>query len=52
MAEMPEDRVFARWYNDRGEVEDTRTFHGIWSGSGEVSFRDILVWGWESGERV
>lgn len=37
VAAMPKDKVFARWYDDKGEVESTRTFHGVWEGSGEVS---------------
>lgn len=37
VAATPRDKVFARWYNSKAEVEDIRTFDGIWSSSGEVN---------------
>ena len=33
----PKDKVFATWYNSKGDAESIRTFHGIWEASGEVN---------------
>ncbi len=53
VAKTPEDRVFARWYNDRGKVENTRTFRGIWTGSGEVSLTHVYRGrGWNRGREL
>ncbi|CAN0057304.1 unnamed protein product [Ectocarpus sp. 6 AP-2014] len=52
VAKTPEDRVFARWYNRKGQVESTRTFHGVWGASGEIAHLLRVEWGLTKGDRV
>ncbi|CAM9346479.1 unnamed protein product [Ectocarpus sp. 12 AP-2014] len=52
VAKTPEDQVFARWYNSKGQVESTRTFHGVWSASGEIAHLLRVEWGFDKGDRV
>eukprot|EP00903_Cladosiphon_okamuranus_P019463 g17897.t1 len=52
VASLPEDRVFARWYDDKGQVESTHTFHAIWEGSGEVAHVLRVERGLSKGDRV
>ncbi|CAB1103955.1 unnamed protein product [Ectocarpus sp. CCAP 1310/34] len=52
VAKTPEDRVFARWYNRVGQVESTRTFHGVWGASGEIAHLLRVEWGLTKGDRV
>ncbi|CAN0071852.1 unnamed protein product, partial [Ectocarpus sp. 12 AP-2014] len=52
MAEMPRDKVFARWYGDKGYVESARTFHGIWAASGEIAYLLRSTLGLNKGDRV
>ncbi|CAM9741072.1 unnamed protein product, partial [Ectocarpus fasciculatus] len=49
---LPEDRIFARWYNSKGQVESTRTFHGVWVASGEIAHLLRVEWGLNKGDRV
>ncbi|CAN0113346.1 unnamed protein product, partial [Ectocarpus fasciculatus] len=50
--QIPEHQVFARWYNNKGEVESTRTFHGIWAASGEIAHLLRVKRGLSKGDRV
>lgn len=36
LSSIPEDKVFSRMYDDKGQVASVRTFHGMWAASGEV----------------
>ncbi|CAN0507753.1 unnamed protein product, partial [Ectocarpus sp. 12 AP-2014] len=49
---IPQHKVFARWYNNKGQVESTRTFHGIWAASGEIAHLLRVEWGLRKGDRV
>ena len=43
LARTPRDKVFARWYGDKGQVESIQTFHGLWTAAGEVRESEVIV---------
>jgi len=38
LSSIPGDKIFARWYDGKGQVESAARFHGMWAASGEVRF--------------
>eukprot|EP00752_Nemacystus_decipiens_P017698 g15868.t1 len=52
IAQRNENAVFARWYNGKGQVESTWTYHGMWAASGEVAHLLRMERGLQKGDRV
>lgn len=44
--------VFGQWYNDRGTISETHTFHDIWNGAGKIAHDLRVTWGLSKGDRV